>query len=474
MPRRRFHLVAVTTDLGRTLAIQTAAGWLLPWLDDDPRTELPAQVEAALRRVAGTSEMVHEAPLASECVSDDVRHAACVALIADPLESRDEGLAAVPHAALMAAPALIPLQRQAWLQAIGRLRAPIAPFDSGAQVRSALAWAEEQAAAHTQARVLTAVRHRCTRYEYVVRLDTTDGVVYLKAGPERAADEGVLTDLLWKLSPRHFPETLALDIVRHRWLYRELPGELLLGPHLTEGAAAAAVRALAVVQKRALDAPLIERHLACRRLRAVDLFVRADAIVADAWSGSAATSTSSAVTSERSSWRSAQGDVIDAWRAVRPVLGQACEELDRLGLPLTLVLSDFWPRNILVTPDGIGFIDVEQSYWSYPFLSLARFLREIERMLRVGPARIVQAFTEAWADVVSPTTMARGLSFLPIVEGLFATLLVSRESDLQAQGLGTALPDRCRKVSLVPLLRRLVDEARRWEGRTVDGIVAGS
>jgi hypothetical protein len=448
---RRFHVIATTPDLASTLVIETAAGWLLPWLDDNPKVELPKQIERMLRPLVSTFDVVHEAPLPDVASAQDIVQGYC-AVVADgpPLSAH---VTFVANSDLEVRPAVLMFQRQAWSLALERLRAPVADFDSATKVMDALAWIERQVTARAEGRVLSMTRHRCSRHEYVVRLESTVGTMYFKGGTERVADEGVLTALLHALDARVVPQTLALDVAAGRWIYRELPGKLLSESMLTMDAVTEIVRVLARLQKRAVASPSVCGHLAARRLTAVDLFEAADRTLRTTFGHDFDSANGAHDVHEIAR-------VAASWRSSRDALLERCITIDRLNIPCSLVLSDFWSRNILQTQEGVGFIDLERCYWSYPFLPLWRFTSEVERTLKTGGvarAQVESAFVAAWSDVVSPDDMRTALAELPLLGRLFNLQLISRELDLRERDLGTPLSFRHRAVALSRQVHRVLD-----------------
>jgi hypothetical protein len=437
----RFHIVAVTADLDRALAVYTPAGAWLPFLDDVPRTKLPAVIDTMFAQVAARMDLVHWAPLPPDpSFAGDSQY--CLVIISAPVLWGSAEL--VSTSALLSGETLSTVQRLALNIALSRLRSPVYPFDSAAQVADALAWAERAIADRTGSPLLSKVRRRCERYNYVVQFSTTAGTLYLKGGPDRIADEATLVNLLWTVRPRQLPETLAVDRVRQCWLYSALPGEPLIGPRLTTTTAAAAARALASLQKQAMTVQAVEEHLSDRRLNAIQLLRRVNRMVEGAFT----------------STRSAHDAVIliDAWRHSIWTIQNRCTEVDALSLPQTLVISDFWTENVLVTPDGFGFIDVGFSYWSYPFLPLWRFTRDVERQVRTGDATvaITRAFVDEWADVIPASIMIQALNSLGLLGRLFAILMASLSLDLHERGLGTELPAGYRAAYLAPRVRRVL------------------
>jgi hypothetical protein len=435
----RFHVVGISTELTHALVFRTSTGTFLPCLTTS-RVGLPSVVEAMFAQLVATTDIVHWAPLPSnhDLPGSDWY---CVALIAKPVPSR--GVELVPTERLLTDGALPRSQRQALSIALSRLKSPVHPFDSATQVAQALAWAERLITGQCGNHVLGRSRLRCERYNYVVEYSTTEGLMYLKGGSDRIADEAVLADRLWSLRPRQLPETVAIDRTRHCWLYRAVPGQPLTR-ELNAASAAAAARALASLQKETLDAPSVESHLFDRHLNAVDLLQRVDEIVEDACA----------------SIPSIPEDAypITAWRRSIQTIRKRCDAVDALALPKALVISDFWTGNILVTPDGFGFIDVGYSYWSYPFIPLWRLTRDVERRLRTGDAYtvITRAFVDEWASAVPPERMLHALESFELLGRLFAVLMASLTSDLHQRGLGIELPAGYRAGYLASRVRRVL------------------
>lgn len=441
---RRLHIVAVSEDLSWTLALQTTGGWLLPWIDVDGHETLFPRLEARLASLVTLRELIHAAPIPPQH-NDDVRQGYCVALVSDPRAAVD--VAAVSHQTLVSTRALLPRQRAAWNTAMDRLRVPSASFDGREQTTAARQWAEHELMARLGVHVVSVVPHRCLRDDYVVRYQTANGAAYFKGGPERARDEGELTRRLWAVSPQHFPETISLDTVGCRWLYRELPGRPLSTRQLTIEMAVAAIRTLAMLQRRVLDAPDICRHLESRRVTASELFARVDAIVGQTWLFEAV------APAQEDGLRRSWDEHCDRMRAT-------CAAIDALDLPQTLVISDLWPGNVLATPHGIGFVDLGQSYWSYPVLSLSRFIKNVEAALHSrGRARtaIEHAFVDSWAEVVDPARMRKALPHLSLLNRLLGTVLKNSQVARWQQDLLEELPGWYRAIELRRFVQSCID-----------------
>jgi hypothetical protein len=438
------HVVAFLPDLDRVLAIPTAAGWLLPHIDGSWGPGFTRGVEGMVASsLDAKADVVHVAPLSFEA-SGRGSHWYCLVVVSAPAVSSP--IAAMPPSTLLATPPLLPTQAQALRLALKRLLTPDAPFDSPARVADALQWAEQQTRERTGAQVVTVARHRCSRYDYVVRLHTTAGIVYFKGGTGRVQDEGALTQLLHGLSPQLFPDTLAIDQSARRWIYRELAGESLHGSAFAMDRVLTAVSALASMQKAALTVPAVQAHLSDSAIDATQLFDRVNHAVQQAWH------TASDDTAGRG---------FDRWCAERDDIRSTCEAIDGWGVPLTLTLSDFWTPNLIWNSSTgvVGFIDVERSYWAPPVLSLWRLVSEMEK--RLGKdcqvrERIEETFIRAWADVIDPKTMRGLLATLPFLGQLFATLLIVRSLDSRVQALGAELPPGYRANELAPHISRFL------------------
>ena len=180
----------------------------------------------------------------------------------------------VPVCELLSTAALLRTQAHALRQSQQRLLTSVAPFDNPSQVASLLEWARDQIAHHTHDSVMSVTRYRSTPHDYVVGFKTSSEEYFLKAGPERFADELRVTQLLHGLSSCQLPEAVAVSKDRQAWLYRGIPGPTLTGPQFTESGARCAVRELAVIQMKALRSGDLRAHFGASVPTAADLFDR--------------------------------------------------------------------------------------------------------------------------------------------------------------------------------------------------------
>lgn len=437
------HVVALSHSHDSILTIETQAGWLLPYFEGPSLPALLAPLETMLDGLTSRANIVHVAPLSRE-PSAIVQQCYALVCVGGPL--RSDNVVLRSRHILSTGHALLPVQRNAVATALARLQSPQATFDTDVAVIAALDWAERRIAEQYGARLLATARHRCMRHDYVVRFETTAGTMYFKGGRGRIDDEAELTQMLWRLEPTQFPETVAIDRVHHRWLYRGLEGGPLTGSLLTKETVSTAVTALAVLQRRVMHEPAIRDLLRHRRMTARALLGRAEDSVRRA----------------TSSERNPAFDV-DSWNAAVTIAAARCDAIDVWGLPMTLVLSDFWTQNTLWTPSGIGFIDVEHSYWSYPIISMCRFIHDVTRrpgMEHEARRLIMRAFADAWHDIIPSTRMEALIAQLPLLGALFGLLLASRDLDLDERALGSALAPDYRAQRLAPHMRQLHEEVR--------------
>lgn len=443
----RLHIVAVTPDLASVVVEQTAAGWRLPSVDHVSRAGVAAAIRTTLERISATAQVVHWAPIAPDMEGvggggDEPRALGyCLAVVSGPLQAREVTCASVDS--LSSGTAAVPRQRDALRIALARARTPAESFDSGPQVTAALDWAANEIVTRLAARITAVTTHRCARNYYIVAFTTTHGTFFLKAGRGVVEDEARLCELFRTVAPDQVPDGLSVDRQGDRWLYHAIPGEPLVGPRLTPARVDAVVQALVRLQKQAMNVPGVREHLASRTVRACDVLAMAGQLVTEVFRSPS----------------SRDAELLDTWADAGGEMRQACARIDALGLPLTLALSDFWTENIIVTERGFGFIDLENAYWSYPFLPLWRFGLDVERRLPAEHgirALIDDTFTNAWADLIPPRDMRRALADFPVLGRLFDLLMAECDVNRYQRVLGADLPTGYRAARLRPRLTALI------------------
>lgn len=447
------HLVVAAPDFKSVVALRDASGWRVPRVDaanNVSRVNLASQLREKLDQI-GPADLVHWAPLPWPDASFTDQY--CAAVSHRPALARSDNnrrIAVVDPEELLTDSNLSAPEQLAVRTAMSRLQMPVAKFDSHTEFVEAVAWAERQFVQATGTRATTVTRYRGRRVDLVIRLKADADAAYLKAGVERVPDESALTERLRTLRLDQFPETLAVDLRHHRWLYRELKGTPLADGPFRPEAIFEAVRALASLQVATLDVPAIAASLAHRHRSAVQIFHAVDAVVEHAW---------------RSTQPSPSAPLLEGWKTMSHAMIRTCGAIDALEVPCALVLSDLSMGNILVRPDGVGFIDLANAHWALPVLPLWRFVRDIEQRqwVRDPAARlsmrqaIVENFVNEWARIVPPPVMTQAIAHLWLVGRLFGILMASSGLDRYEQALGSELPAGFRATQLVGRVRDLLE-----------------
>jgi hypothetical protein len=440
-----FHIVGFTEEGSHTLVTLTPEGLRLPSVQSEAKHTTARTLEVFLTNALECWELVHWAPLPpmrSDKAAFENPGFYCAVVTGGAIRS--------PHLAYVPTDILLSQRQLPWPQqdaleiALARRQRPIERFDCVEQTRTALRWAEHAIVETTGLPSSTSTIFRAARHDYVIRYDTEVEALFFKGGTFRLLDEAKTTEALHRLSPVQFPTTLARDNHLGCWLYKALDGQPL-DQQTTDTTIVSAVRALASLQKRTTASSSVRDVLADRQLDGRALFHRVDRVVRQAWSSL--------------SGIGKDARVLAMWEAMNGGIEELCAHADGDGLPLTLVLSDFFAGNVLLSTSGVGFIDVGHSQWSFPYLSLRRFVRDLERRLghTCGVRSLVeQAFIDEWSTQVDPRQMRRALARLPFLGELFGLLLADIDLDEHEQAVGFALPDGYRARALAPRVEALL------------------
>jgi hypothetical protein len=465
-----FRLVITTPDLCSVIAIRSTTGWRLPRVEvanGISRMSLANHLRETVQKIASAS-IAHWAPLSP--YADNANDHYCVAIThsQEPTacrgrETRDHDGAAHDRLLVVGRTAFLsdsPLAEGLAMQsAMSRLEHPRAIFDSRDEFANALAWGEHHFTDATGTQPTTTTLYRGGRHELVIRFASDSDAAYLKVGAERIPFESSLTQQLWKVRPRLFSETLAVDAQTHRWLCREIEGTLLSRLSLTLDTVLTIVRALASIQIETLRLPSVASHLTQRRRTAMDLLERVNALLERIWLGLPSDAP--------------EAPLIDVWKTLDSAMFRRCAAFDALDMPAALTLADLTEGNVLVAPGHIGFIDIVDSYWANPVLSLWRFVRRLQQdrtfsdgtwFVASTHAAIVETFVEQWAPVVLPRVMAQAISDLWLPGRLLEILMFSGGMDRYEQELGQKLPAQYRATRLAVYIRELT---RSFGGRLV-------
>ena len=97
-----------------------------------------------------------------------------------------------------------------------------------------------------------------------------------------------------------------------------------------------------------------------------------------------------------------------------PAVDRWADEVDELGLPLTVLHNDLRPANVVSGPDGLRLLDFADAVLGDPLAGLAVPLALAQRRLRLPPdhpalCRIADAAIEVWSDLATPAALREAL-----------------------------------------------------------------
>lgn len=220
----------------------------------------------------------------------------------------------------------------------------------------------------------------------ILRVPTTEGMIYFKASSPLFAQEAAFTGILAAQYPQNIPEVLAINPEKSWILMRELEGKILetQGDIYHWEAALhqwAKFQILAIENRPDLIAfgwvDLGVEHITKNLDRLFDPSLRIP------WNYDN---------------KLANYELLKLLPFV-PKLKKMLEQLRKLNIPDTLVHGDLSPRNIYLLDQGFVYFDWSDTCISHPFFDLIRFLYEIEKDLPdVAEARslIRNAYLAPW------------------------------------------------------------------------------
>jgi hypothetical protein len=223
----------------------------------------------------------------------------------------------------------------------------------------------------------------------VMRVSTTEGLVYGKAVPDVFAHEPALTALLAQWVPQKTPEVLGIvddaGQGRHWLLLRDFGGTTLEQvPDL--GQWEAAMRELARLQIALAPRAHAMQMLGCPHRTLAEIARQIPTLLSDTQSLTLA--------------GAGLGEGQITWLRQRlPHYQALCERLAAFPIPETLEHGDFGPTNVAVTAHGFCFFDWSDSSIAHPFFSQCFFPGEIEDAFPTNPdakERLRAAYLEPW------------------------------------------------------------------------------
>ncbi|HLJ32014.1 MAG TPA: phosphotransferase, partial [Ktedonobacteraceae bacterium] len=278
----------------------------------------------------------------------------------------------------------------------------------------ARAWIEEQVAwlGYTMVAPIEQVHARV--WSTVLRISTTEGVLYFKAVAPGFAHEPGLTQYLSAHWPGCVPHVLTVD-TEQRWMLMKDAGrplrELLLQGDTLANSVYLEQAFTRYAQFQIETADHMDALLSCgcpdRRLHMLpSLFER---LIADS---------PVLLTGQR-------GGITDAelaqLRNFTPSVREMCDELESYQVPETLHHDDFHTNNILINKSGYVFFDWGDSAITHPFCSMFAALRSAKYRLQYDDdmlLRLRDAYLEPWSSFASHLSRERLLAAFSIAQRL--------------------------------------------------------
>jgi hypothetical protein len=252
----------------------------------------------------------------------------------------------------------------------------------------------------------------------LLRVPTSQGWVYFKAGNESGQGEAVLTDALAQRWPQWVARPLAIDAQRNWMLSRDLHSQHA-GFDLQQLPAFAGEVAKLQLESRN-ELPHWEA-LGCRRISLDDFL----AVAEDP-------------EPYRAIWQEGGGRLEpDEWQALQAAfhaVAADCSTLADIGLPQTLVHIDFRDDNLALLDGRHLMLDWNSTIISHPFLVLGRIFQDHRSTLAqrstVGLMcideglyrQVLQAYLEPFAGLASAADLQRSIKAAENLDGLWRML----------------------------------------------------
>lgn len=219
----------------------------------------------------------------------------------------------------------------------------------------------------------------------ILRVNTSEGLMYFKAQPPMFSHEPKLLEWLAQILPNDFPEVVAVDTGRS-WLLMRDAGSQTLADVPDIDLWERALRLFGQVQAELAQHTDQLLALGCPDRRLDKLADRIEAMLnhsAEELSGSINRFTP---------------EEIENLRGRLPKFKRVCAELAKHPIPASLEHGDFWQGQIVANGDQFRFIDWSDSSVSFPFFSM-NFLSEAQTAFPDAPGareRLRNAYLEAW------------------------------------------------------------------------------
>jgi len=277
-----------------------------------------------------------------------------------------------------------------------------APWAKPGGVAATIAWADERLAAAGRPRAGPAVQEKSWNLSSILRLPVEGGELWCKQVPPFQAHEGAAIAFVGAEDRSLVPSLVARDPERGAILMEEVPGE-----DQWEADEATLLR-------------IVERWVEIQHRTAGRLDELLDAGAPDWRSERFAQDVHALV--ERDDVRSTiERDELAGLDRLVASFPERLEELDRCGMPPTIVHGDFHPGNWRAdAAGGLVLLDWGDAGIGHPLLDATAFLQRIEEPVR---GRVLEAWIAAWHQALPGADPARAARLLPPLAALRQALI---------------------------------------------------
>jgi phosphotransferase family enzyme len=249
----------------------------------------------------------------------------------------------------------------------------------------------------------------------LIRLQTNRAPVWFKATGEPNAHELTVSLALAQLIPEHVPRILGVHSSWNGWLSSHVRGKLLCDVG-DRSAWESVARALAQLQIRSLEKGPELREAQVRDLGTGDLVELIDPFI----------DCMSQLMRAQQKQSPAPLTTVEL-ASLRDQLAEAFRRLENLGIPPSIGRLDLNPGNIIVSREGVVFLDWAETYWGHPFFSIAYLVEHFRRHSPdvASESKLRSSYAEPWRAVCATQSVSEALAIAPLV-AVFAYTVAGR------------------------------------------------
>jgi hypothetical protein len=296
----------------------------------------------------------------------------------------------------------------AWVQSDDPLR--VAWAKQGWRV-SAEAWIQQQLAQQNLKLTGAIEQVRARARSCVLRVPTSDGLIYFKAVPSAFAYEPVLTRVLNQLRPGSTPTVLAIDVGRAWMLTRDFgtPAPLVdLSKWQT------ALKQYAQIQIEMTDRVSSLLAIGCPNRNLDQLVSQIESLLRDD------------IALFTGTYAELRSDEAAQLAASMPTIQDMCYDLLDFNLPQTLEHGNLVTKNLIEREEGYLYFDWSDSSVTHPFFDLLDILHESAMFQRDVRQALIQAYLEPWTDYAPMERLLRAVELALPLAALHRALVYHR------------------------------------------------